>query len=371
MRNTWEEKSQEEKNDIVDRTLATKEKRGNKNSWSKAEKTMIVRLGEDYGKKRAAKAEETMLQEYGIRNALVKDSKFRGKAERTNLELYGSVHPTSNEEIKNRLVSTYTERHGGMGNASKTAQQRYKETMLEEHGVENPMHDKDIVKKVSEAYKKVGKYKAAETKKRNGTTPKQVAWKGHETKKKNGSYTTNKSEQYILQRLRSLLGSQVVHLYRDNPGYPWEADFYDPSTGTVYEYQGYFTHGKEPYDSTSKEHRKIVRELRVKAKSDKWAAKLHISIWTQTDPLKRATASTNNVPFVEWFTIKEFEEWLCTKIKKWLGAVKVRDNCFKLKNGLYAAHSTSSYAGTDKRVIVFNSDTPLRKLAKSIKKGTK
>lgn len=370
LRMTWSEKSHEEREDIVKRTLATKESRGNKNIWAKAEKTMIKRMGINYGKKRAAKAEKTMLQKYGIPNALIKESKFRERARRTNIARYGYEIASSNPRIAAKIVNTTIRRHGGMGRASKSSNSKYEATMMDTYSVTNPMKCEPIKKKVAESYKKVGKYKAMMTKEENRTTPKDVAWKGYETKKKNGSYKVSKPEQYILQRLRSLLGSQVIHLYRGHPDYPWEADFYDPRTGTIYEYQGYFTHDKEPYDPENKEHRKLVRKLKANIETDRWASKLHLEIWTQKDPLKRSTAKENNIPFVEWFGLVQFEKWLANKIKKLFGAIKVRDNCFKLENGTYVAYSNSGYVGTNKCDIVFHSDTDLRKLIKSFK-GTK
>lgn len=368
LRNTWAEKSEEEREDIKARTLATKEERGNKNTWVKAKRTMIRKMGADYGKQRAAKAEETMLREYGIRNALVDGSEFREKAKQTSLSVYGHKVASSSPWIKAKIVETTTRKYGGMGRASESSNAKYESTMRSEYSVDNPMKHPRFKKKCAKSYKEGGgKYKAQATKERNGTDPKEVALKGHETKKKNGSYRTNKQEEYILQRLRSLLGKQVVHLHRNHPDYPWEADFYDPKTGTIYEYQGYFTHGKEPYDPQSKEHRKIVRELKAKAKSDKWAAKLTLEVWTRLDPLKRATAQANGVPFVEWFDLKEFEKWLVGKIKKLLRAVKVKDNCYKLKDGTYVAYITSGYVGTDKCDKMFYPDTDLRKLSKSFK----
>ena len=34
-----------------------------------------------------------------------------------------------------------------------------------------------------------------------------------------------------------------------------------------------------------------------------------INVWTARDPLKRKTARKNNLNWIEFFTIKEFENW--------------------------------------------------------------
>lgn len=67
------------------------------------------------------------------------------------------------------------------------------------------------------------------------------------------------------------------------------------------------THGNEPFVKHNPKHQKILSTL--KDKTDKWASKLTIKIWSKVDPLKRITAKKNKIPFVEWFSLEEFDAW--------------------------------------------------------------
>ena len=81
------------------------------------------------------------------------------------------------------------------------------------------------------------------------------------------------------------------------------------------EYQGTWMHGKEPFDKTNKKHQKIINEWKKKAqeinfkgnfkKSFLWA----IEVWTKRDPLKRVIAKENNLNWIEFFNIDQFNNW--------------------------------------------------------------
>lgn len=306
---------------------------------AKRDVTSRARQGDDYYQVRHQAYKSTMLERHGIPNAWSAGSKSRVKCKETLLERYGVEHCTQNKEIRAKAKDTYIANNGGLGWASDSVREKYKETLKDKYGVENPMHVPEIAARVGESFKKFGKYTSRLTKIRNGTTPKQVAWKGHETKKRKGSYSFSKDEQYILLKLRALLGSQIEHLYRDHPDYPWEADFYDPDSGTIFEYQGYFTHGKEPFDPSSTLHRKEVK--RLDAINDKWASALTIKIWTKLDPKKRKTANVNDVPYVEWFSKEEFDLWYEKELAKKLDAERYKHGCFKVGDRFVVSHSSS------------------------------
>jgi len=370
LRDTKANFSEEKKADIRSRIQATAKAN---DSYAKAalkrEITLIETHGLDYGKKRQVKARETMLREHGIPCSLVSGSVFRAKAEATNVELYGFHNATMNPQIAAKTVATYTERHGGMGRASPSANAEYKKTMIKEYGTDQPMQVKEFVDKAREKFRQIGRLKSNATKIKNNTTPKEVAWKGHATKKLNGTYTTNKQEQYILHCLRSLLGCQVEYLYRDHPDYPWEADFYDPDSDTIFEYQGYFTHGDEAYDKNNKQHKLKVADLSTK---EGWAPALTLKIWTKLDPLKRKTAKNKNLSFVEWFNIEQFHVWFYTQIAKLFNAKhsRVKSGWFKLAPDYYlASHCALANVRLPKgRIIVFYPWDDLKKLSLIISK---
>ena len=80
------------------------------------------------------KARQTMLERYG-------DPNFnnRKKAKRTVQEKYGDqyINPSQVPEIKNKIVETYSKRHGGMGMASESASVKALETTKAKYGVED------------------------------------------------------------------------------------------------------------------------------------------------------------------------------------------------------------------------------------------
>ena len=97
--------------------------------------------------------------------------------------------------------------------------------------------------------------------------------------------------------------------------YPFECDFYIPELDLYIEYQGYKTHGKEPYNPDNPEHIKLVEEYKKRAeeinfKDEKKVQYLrYINVWTVRDPLKRETARKNELNYIEFFNMKQFMEW--------------------------------------------------------------
>ena len=340
LRITVASQAPEFKLDIRRRIAATVAQRGRERGAEivrKREATLIARYGDDYGHMRVVKAKATMQARYGSDTPLTLEM-FRKKQKQTNLSRYGVEHATQNPIIKARLVDSYVKNNGGMGRASKSAAAKYAATMIARHGASNPMYVTASVAKCVASFKREGAAKALLTKQRNGTTAKDVAWKGHVTKKQRGTYHVNNTEQAVLHRLRALLGKQVVHLYRDHPGYPWEADFFDPKTETLYEYQGYFTHGGEPYDPKNKEHRARVRKL--KAATDKWASSVTLKVWTQADVERREAVRKHKLNYVEWFTLEEFDLWFDRELAKRVGADKYNKGCFRVGSKWLVAHDS-------------------------------
>lgn len=87
------------------------------------------------------KGRQTRLERYG-------DPNFnnREKVRRTVQEKYGKeyINPSQVPEIKKKIVDTYTERHGGMGMASKSAAKKTLETTKKKFGVENDESIKNV-----------------------------------------------------------------------------------------------------------------------------------------------------------------------------------------------------------------------------------
>ena len=74
-------------------------------------------------------------------------------------------------------------------------------------------------------------------------------------------------------------------------------------------------HGKQnrvniygPYDQNNPEHQEVLKKWKQKAINSK-QYEYAIRVWTVRDPLKRKTAKDNDLNWIEFFTIEEFEEW--------------------------------------------------------------
>lgn len=72
------------------------------------------------------------------------DPSFRQRAEATNLKKYGTKVASQSKVIKDKIVATYTERHGGMGNASQSVKKKQHATMKEIYGSEYALRNDEL-----------------------------------------------------------------------------------------------------------------------------------------------------------------------------------------------------------------------------------
>ena len=127
--------------------------------------------------------------------------------------------------------------------------------------------------------------------------------KMYETKRKNKTFTTSKPEDIVYKCLSSRFKG-VIRNYKTEL-YPFLCDFYIPELNLYIEYQGHWTHGKHPFENT-REDNKVIRKW--KDKNTKFY-KNAIEVWTVRDIKKRNTAKNNNLNWLEFFTLSEFNEW--------------------------------------------------------------
>ena len=134
-----------------------------------------------------------------------------------------------------------------------------------------------------------------------------------ETTKRNHTTVTSKQEEEIYKLLINKF--TVVKRQYKSEEYPFDCDFYIPNLNLYIEYQGTWSHGKEPYDKNNILHQKILKdwEDRLKNKISKNILnsryKDAIKVWTIRDPLKRETAKKNNLNWIEFFTMENFLDW--------------------------------------------------------------
>lgn len=141
---------------------------------------------------------------------------------------------------------------------------------------------------------------------------------------------TSKTEQYIFNKLKSVY-TDCINGYKSDL-YPFNCDFYIPCLDLYIEYQGFYTHGDEPYDENNINHKQEVEKLK-QSNSEYNNSKLYI--WTIRDVLKRETAIKNNLRWLEFFNEEEFNTWF-DKINK-NNAIKSIESIYnkKLKKNCY------------------------------------
>ena len=116
---------------------------------------------------------------------------------------------------------------------------------------------------------------------------------------------TSKTEQEMFESLKNVFPNTINH-YKSEL-YPFNCDFYIPEIDTYIEYQGFYTHGTEPFDKNNEKHIAEVEKL-LDNKTEHNIDKLYI--WCKHDPEKREIARKNNLNWIEFFTQDEFNKWL-------------------------------------------------------------
>ena len=128
--------------------------------------------------------------------------------------------------------------------------------------------------------------------------------KSNQTKIKNGTSKRSKAEDNYYHQLQ-LMGfdkDDIVHHYTCDR-YPYDCDFYIKSKDLFIEYQGHWTHGTEPFDSSNESHLKTLSNLTSVIDDGQDEKKVHIAkniiaTWAQRDPRKLKTAIDNNINLI-------------------------------------------------------------------------
>lgn len=223
------------------------------------------------------KGKETCKNKYGVvRASLLKE--YQNKTKKTNLLKYGVEAPLQNKEIN----------------------KKWHETCYVNFGTYSPLANKEIYNKTEETtYKKYGVYCVFNRKEnREKLLSEKTKQKRYETLRRNHTFNTSKIEETIYEKLIDIYGkNDILREYKDKDRYPYRCDFYIKSLDLFIEVQGYYTHGKEPYNPNSIKHQVLVQRYKERYGTNCQP----VTIWTIKDVEKRNKAKENNLKYLEIF----------------------------------------------------------------------
>lgn len=122
------------------------------------------------------------------------------------------------------------------------------------------------------------------------------------TKKEKGTINTSKLEKYVENQLK-LKFSNICTQYKSIK-YPWFCDFYIPDLDLYIECHFHWTHGTHPYN----ENIDYEEALLLKSKNSKYYDAAYY-VWTKLDVKKLSIAKENNLNYLCFYSIKEFNNW--------------------------------------------------------------
>lgn len=285
-----------------------------------------------YGRKNfgsAKKVKEYWINNYGVDNPAKTDFVKR-KMRETNLRKYGFNCSSKSEIVKEKSKQTCLKRYGvEYPGQIEEAKEKSKKTCLEKYGSEYYIGSKDCLEKTIEFSKqnynvdwftkseKI-KNKAKETMlRRYGVEysmqiPKNKEYmsylmssyemqeRRYNTMKRNHTFNSSSTEEELFLYIKSRFPT-VVRQYKDKNRYPYFCDFYIPELDYFIELQGYYTHGKHPFNPNSNEDLQLIEYYKKKYGEDCQP----ITIWSIKDVEKRDCAKRNHLNFKEVWSLED------------------------------------------------------------------
>ena len=285
-----------------------------------------------YGRKNfgsAEKVKEYWISHYGVDNPAKTDF-VKKKMRETNLRKYGFNCSSKSEIVKEKTKQTCLKRYGVEYTGQiEEAKEKSKKTCLEKYGSEYYIGSKDRLEKTIEFSKQNYnvdwftkseeiKNKAKETMlRRYGVEysmqiPKNKEYmsylmssyemqeRRYDTMKRNHTFNSSSTEEELFLYIKSKFPT-VVRQYKDKNRYPYFCDFYIPELDYFIELQGYYTHGKHPFDPNSNEDLQLIEYYKKKYGEDCQP----ITIWSIKDVEKRDCAKKHNLNFKEVWSLED------------------------------------------------------------------
>lgn len=271
------------------------------------------------------KKEETCLNHLGVKNPGLNDEvkkklsisniiaqndpKLKEQIKQTNLKKYGKEYYTQTDEYLKKWKEYNQDKYGvdfytQTEEFANSVRDTYKNKTDEElQNIINERISANNEKYGCDYYSQSEDFK---NKYKNPEFVKNILEKQYKTKKKNNSFNISKPEELIYEKLVYKFGDVNVKRQHKSEKYQFSCDFYIASKDLYIEINFHWTHGFEPYDI--EKHKNLLNEWIIKSKSSDFYRNA-IKVWTIKDPLKRKTARDNNLNWIEFFDIKQFNEW--------------------------------------------------------------
>jgi len=300
---------------------------GSKEIKEKKKNTTLKHYGVENpmnSKKIKDKVKSNNLKKYGVENPFQLDS-VKEQIKKTNQEKYGVDYPQQSKEIYEKSKQTNKEKYGVEYNSqNETIKKKKAETSLKKYGTKSPFQSDEFKEKSRETclrkygvdnYNKTQEYREMMQEKmpeirekmaetcidkygvNNYSKTQEYLQRCHDTKKLNHTFNSSAIEEAFA----AWLTENNINFERQYrcPEYPFNCDFYFPSTKLFLEIQGSWVHGGHPYDESSKDDQVELQEM-INKNTDYYD--IAIETWTVRDPLKRKTAKENNLNWMEVFT---------------------------------------------------------------------
>lgn len=252
------------------------------------------------------KKEESYKSRTGYDNPS-QNPEIKKKKEETCLNRLGVKNPGLDDGVKKKIsISNIVAQN------DPKLKEQIKQTNLKKYGKEYYTQTDEYLKKWKDYNQyKYGvdyyfQYEDSKNKYQNSEFVKNILEKQYKTKKKNNSFNISKPEDLIYERLVSKFGDVNVKRQYKSQKYPFACDFYIVNKDLYIEINFHWTHGFEPYDINK--HTEMLNEWINKSKTSDFY-KNAINVWTIKDPMKRKTAKDNNLNWIEFFNMKQFNEW--------------------------------------------------------------
>ena len=275
--------------------------------------------------------EETNFKKYGYISQFHNPDNYE-RTKKAFIKKYGVDNPWKLKEIQDKCKNTVIKNNGGLGAASEKIREKMKQTNLLKYGYEHNWQDPEEQKRShsQEAKEKqkqtcLKRYGVeytgqAEIKKKRtkesclrhfgveyAAQAESVKQKQQDTKRKNHTFNTSIPENKTYDLLKQKF-TKVEYQYKSDV-YPFACDFYIPSLNLYIECNYHWTHGGHPYNQNNIND---YNKLKLwESKTSKFYRNAIIT-WTCRDVNKRNFAKQNNLNFIEFWNIKQVEEWLQT-----------------------------------------------------------